>query len=806
MDFLGALHRDVRVALRSFRRAPLFAATVVLTIALALGLNTTVFTIFNAYVLRPVAVRDPHSLFEVGWRDRDGHVHAFTWAQYGSLHALPIAGQSFAFQRFAARVSGQPLYGAAATGNALAVLGASTHLGRALRPDDAVPPVGAQVMVLSYDAWRSRFGGDSALVGRTVQLRGQPVTVVGVLARGFGGVSLVPPDFWVPLPLANALADAPDLFGPLEPPVLRVAVRLPPDVKAERAEAALAHWATVTTLGAPDSLHAIGATLTPLASPLPHDAATLAMFAPAIAAFALVLLIACANVTNVMLARALARQREVGIRLTLGAPRERLVRQFVTESLLLALGAAVLGYALSRWTVGSGVRLLFASMPPEFVPYARVASLDPDARVFTFLFVTTVGAALLFGLVPALQATRPSVVSASRGHFDVEGRTGRLRTALMLAQVTVCALLLVTTGVLLRGARRAHEIGTGMQTTHGVQLVLDERLRAATLDRLRHDPVVEALGGTAFTAVDGSYPVAAVQADAPTGDHRSADAAYDFVSAGYFTTLGIPLRRGRAFTPGEERDGAAVAMVSEAAARRLWPGRDPVGQVIRLPGAPTGDGALTRVRTAEVIGVVGNAVSGWLGTGLERPVVYYPADVERAGMRVIARVHGDAPRARDHLGESLDGGTGAVEELHTLDDYLAVQRYPFQLFAWVASALALVALVLTVVGLYGVLAYLVAQRTREFGIRMALGATTARVIAGVLGESFRLAAVGSALGAALAVGASAIFAHLLVLVDTFDRVGYAGGMAVVLGACALAAYVPARRASRVAPAIALRQD
>jgi predicted permease len=433
----------------------------------------------------------------------------------------------------------------------------------------------------------------------------------------------------------------------------------------------------------------------------------------------------------------------------------------------------------------------------------RVVPLAPDLRVFAFLLAAALGAALLFGLVPAVQATRPSVVQAARGNFDTSFRPGRLRRALVVGQIGVCALLLVVTGVLLRGAERARHMETGMQTAHGVQLVLGDGARAATLARLRRDPGVLEVAGSAFSPLDGSFPTVAMRAD---GDPALAPAAYDFVSAGYFSVLGVPIVRGRAFTPAEEREAAPVAIVSAATARRLWPGRDPLGRAVRVGDELSGGGA-GRPHVAEVVGVAGNAVSGWVGTGLDRSVVYFPASADAPAMRVLLRVSGDPARARDRIDRALAvGDAGAVEEIHTFDDYLAVQRYPFRAFSWVSSAIGAIALVLTVIGVYGVLSYLVAQRAREIGIRMALGAAVQGVVGIVLRQSLYLAGIGIATGVVLAVGVSRLFASMLVIVNTFDPLGYAGGVAVVLLSCLAAAYAPARRAARVDPATTLRAE
>src|SRR2546427_4071069 len=506
MAWLEELGQDVRFALRGFRRSPAFVATVVLTIALGLGLNTSVFTIFDAYVLRPLAIRDAGSLYEVFFQDRRGSGKRLSWRQYQDLRSLSISSEGFAYRNAFARSERRPMFGDVVTGDAFRVLGAVPALGRTLLPEDATPPNGESVLVLSYDAWQGKFGGDSGVVGRKVVVHGVPLTVAGVAAQRFTGIGTVPPDFWAPVTLLSRLEGSEDLFGSKEPEVLRAVLRLKPGVDERQARAALATWAANATATLPDSLRWTRADLFSVASALPLTPETIAMFTPAVVGFGLVLLIAFANVANVMLARGLARQREIGIRLALGAARARLVRQLLTESALLAIPAAALGFVISRWTIDGGVRLMFASVPSEFVPYLRVIALSPDLRVFGFVLLAALASALAFGLVPALQATRPNIVQASRGDFETAFRPGRLRGALVVSQIGVCALLLIVTGVLLRGSVKANRLEPGMRTHAAVQLDLDEHARGAALRRLRTEPIVSGIGASTQSPPAGMYP------------------------------------------------------------------------------------------------------------------------------------------------------------------------------------------------------------------------------------------------------------------------------------------------------------
>jgi predicted permease len=798
---IDTLLQDVRFALRGFRRSPAFVVTVVLTIALALGLNTSVFTIFNAYVLRPLAVRDPGSLHEVFFHDHGGLPRRLSWRQYQELRALPVSAAGFGYTYAFVRSERRTMLGTVVTGDALGVLGATPALGRLLLAEDAAPPEGQPVMMLSYDTWQEKFGGDSGVIGRKVLLRGTAVTVVGVAAKGFTGIGAVPTDFWAPVTLLRRLEGTDDLFGGTEPQLLRAVLRLRVGVGAQQARAALATWAARATESLPDSLRWIHVELVSLASALPLTADTIEVFTPGAVAFALVLLIACVNVANVMLARGIARQREVEIRLALGAKRSQLVRLLLTESALLAIPAALLGFIVSRWALDGGVRLMLASVPSEYVPYLRVIGLAPDGRVFAFLFVAALASALAFGLVPALQATRPRVVATSRGEST---GPSRMRATLVMAQIGVCSLLLIVTGILLRGARLADHLPTGMRTSDVVQLVLDDHARSVVLRRLHSEAPVADIGASTQSPLDGTYPALGVRV---AGTPRIATAAVDFVDAGFFRVIDIRIVRGRAFTGDEERLALPVAVVSEATAHALWPTGDPIGQFVEQSTEPPRTSRLARVRSARVIGISRNAVSGWIGTGLSRPVIYYPTHAESPGTNIVARVIGDVSQARQRIDRDLSAADpSAVIEMHTLDDYLAVQRWPFRIFSWAASAIGALALALTLIGIYGVLSYVVAQRTREIGIRMALGASTGLVVGQVVRQSLRYGVVGIAAGGVLALGVSKLFASVLVIVNTFDPGGYAFGAAVVLTACVAAAWAPSRRAARVDPMVALRYE
>jgi len=806
--WLERLDQDTRYALRSWRRAPTFATTVVLTVALALGLNTTAFTIFDAYVLRPIVVRDPSSLVQMSWVDRSGDWHVFTWNDYQALRANREAlAETFAFRFIFTRIDVIPAFGQLVSGNYFSMLGVGAALGRTLIASDAAAAGTEPVVVLSHNAWRSRFGGDSSIIGKMIRVRGHALQVIGVAAQGFGGLGDVPLDFWAPLTMNDVVFEDAGLFGAHGPEALSLVARLRPGVATAQGEAWLTNWIRAHRPDARQRDTPAGTQLLSRATSISLSPEFALFFTPIAAAFVLVLLIACADVANMMLARGMARQRELGIRLSLGAARSRLIAQLLTESVLLALPAALVGFGISRLTLDGGVRLMFRTMAPEVVPYMRVVPLSPDGRVFLFMLVAAVASAVLFGLAPALQATRPKIVPATRGHFDTDFRPSRLRNALVVGQVTVCVLLLICAGILLRGVGRMQSLDIGLRTGGVVRLDLEEHpaTRARVLDILRTRLDVGRIAAASDPPFGRRFPTI----PAAAADGRSRETFYDFVTASYFPLLQIPIVRGRNFTADEERSGAPVVIVSEGTARAFWPDRDPIGQSLRLALDTTASRQrrfLTR-RETRVVGVVPNVALGTLIDPFDSPVAYYPVADSTAGTAIIAAVTGRAEVTMRRIDADLSRQVPAsVEDIHTLDAYMAGGVYPFRAAYWIASALGAIALLLTLTGVYGVLSYVVAQRRKELGIRVALGASAGTVVALVLRQSIRLCAIGLGFGCLLALGVARIFAANIVRLETFEPMAFVGGALVVLICCIVASYVPARRAGTVDPIEALRGD
>jgi predicted permease len=810
LQWLESLMQDVRYAMRGFVRTPAFALTVVGTIGLALGLNTALFTIFNAYVLRPFAVHDPYSLYQFTWITKSGDYHRFTPKEFEAFRRKnPAFMDALTFHFVMTRTNGQPMLVQIISDNAFTMLGTEAALGRTLLPGDD------RTLVLSDAAWKNKFGADAGIIGKKFEILGASYEVVGVARPQFTGLTEVPPDFWIPLITTGEQAnDAGGLIG-----------RLKPNITPDQAKAALAVWSRQATADLPEAQRATGVHFMSAATSIRlNQPGFVAVIAPVVIAFGLVLLIACANVANMMLARAMARQREIGVRLSLGAGRFRLVRQLLTESLLLSVPAAVAGVAISQGTIRATHDLMTRTAPSVWLQVFRMVSMEPDYRVFLFVFAAAVFSTLLFGLVPAIQATRPGVMYATRGDFSADIRPARLRNALVVCQVTVCVLLLICSGVLLHTGLKLKASDVRLVTEGVIDLHLsapenfDSAIQSKIADRLREEPWVESVAAAWRAPLYGPLRTISV---APGAEAVRIRAGYNFVSPEYFDVFRIPLLRGRNFTGDESRAEAAVAIVSEATAARLWPGQDALGQSIRIdPNARAASFIKEPAyRAARVIGVAKDVMSGWVGDGIDATCIYFPTDPMGAkNISLLVRVKGDPGVALRLLDTVINSSsTSSVHRQRAdgsiqlsfvvpMEQALAMQIYPFRASSWVASALGGLALALSLSGIYGVLSYLVSQRTKEIGIRMALGASTGAVVRIVLSQSMRLAVTGVVIGAALGLGVSRLFASELQNVDTFDAVAYLGSIGVALVAALAAACVPSLRAARVDPITALRCD
>ena len=799
--------KDALYALRGFRRSPIFVITAVATIALGLGIDTALFTIFNAYYFAPVNVRDPYSLYAIersgGRRGVPaGGARGYSWAEYQDfLTQNPAFSEAFGYRGAEVRMNDRRAFGLLVTGDYFRVLGGRPALGRTLLDENDASTGSEPVVVLSFSAWQNRFGGDANIVGKRILLHGYPFQVLGVAQSGFRGLGARPIDFWAPLTTAARFDGGTDLFGPLS-----IVARLKPEYRVSQARASVTLWAQRLAAHGPDAGEPIEGLVTSVATFKPWNSRNTFVFAPILVAFSLVLLLGCANVASMMMARAMSRQREFGIRLSLGASRTRLMCQLLTESTILALLAAAVGFGLSQAVIWLCMRVLYATLPPGIADFvSRFPVLSPDIRVFTYNLAVALAAALLCGLVPAMQAARTNLIQAAQGEFANAFRPSRLRNALVVGQVTVCVLLLITTGILLQGNKQVANLDGSLSRRDTIQIAVQEKFRARAMDRLSIEPSVEILAAGSASPVGRKPYVSAVARDGGP----SVQLAANRVSPEYFTLFDLPIVVGRNFTAEEARAGAPVIIVSQTTARRLWPSRNAVGQSLKV--VPNGANAaqMERYQSVSVIGVSRDDISRWITDGEEKTLVYFPSTARAEGNSIFVAVRGDVETARRKLDSDLAAiDPNAVDEIHRFQvrAFVAEEAYSFRVAYWGAAAIGVLALLLTLTGIYGVVAFVVSQRTKEIGIRMALGATSAAVSGLILKQSMRLAFIGTLIGTALALGMSKALASMIVMVNTFDAVTYMGGILFVLAACVAAGYLPARRATRIDPLITLRYD
>ena len=803
--------RDVRFALRSFRRAPVVAVTIGATIAVGLGAVAVLFTILNAFLFHADAVPDVTEIYAV---ERSGPADAattpFTRPIFDALRReTSVFTESYAaVPEIPLRVDGRMMAATLVTGHFFDVVRVGPRLGRALLPaDDAIGA--APVVVLSDRGWHRHFNRDPGVLGRPLVVGGTPFEIVGVMPAGFRGLAIKGPDFWAPL--AHVAPFRPGVRGREDAVAVEIVGRLQPGMPMERARAELGAW-DENRHAAADGNRAETIALLPKHGTVPRPTEALAIFTPVFFAFGLVLLIGCANVANLLLARGVARQREIGVRLSLGASRARIVRQLMTESWLMALAAAGGAYLISRLALETMVYWALRTMPVDLGdPNLDIAVPAADWRVAVFLVTAALAATAFFGLMPALQATRVDPVRTLRGELVRSARPGRARDALIGIQVFASALLLIGSAIFLRSAMASSEFDPGFRTADTMVIdVVNESKRAAMLQVIANDSTVTSHGAVRPGVLARPFP-----AFAAVGDVRTA-VSYKFVSPEYFDVFGVPVVRGRSFTDTERDGGHPVVIVSASAARALWPNRSGLGESFRLepehgPGAPPNADPALAARLVTVVGV-SRDVAGFRITDIEDAGVFLPISVSAPHTSIAVRVNQDPELARRMLLERLvtvDPNMGLIITMRTL---ARLETFFLQIAFWLSLVLGGLALLLTVSGLFSVVSYLVEQRTREIGVRMALGASARQVTQLILAQTTRPVAGGLLAGVALAASLATILiavpaaAPIAEIVRVGDPIAYAASALAIVAACLLAASIPAGRAARLDPMRTLRQE
>jgi putative ABC transport system permease protein len=814
---MTGLFQDIRYALRLLRRSPGFAAAAMATLALGVGANTAIFTAVRAVLLRPLPFKNASRLAFVtesvgGEPAPVSYPNYLDWRAQNDVFSEMA---SFSDSDFILGSGDRPerVFGEVVTDGYFSLLGVRPLLGRAFLPDDNRTPLARPVAVLGEDLWRRRFSADPSIVGSSVAINGGSYVVVGVMPGRFRGFT-DRADLWIPMMMRDAAwpqAARFDFLHARDIHWLRVLATLRPGVSLERARKELETIARRLSAAYPGANRDRGAAVVSAHARYVRESRTplLVLFA----AVGLILLIACANVANLVLSRAAGRQRELALRRALGAARGRLLRQNLTESLVLTLSGAILGLAAAA----AGSRVLGLVLPihlPSFSP------LSVDGQVLLFAAAVTIGTAIVLALVPLAESRGRTSAEVLKGGAATTPGSGRRRLGgwLVGAEVGFAALLLVGAGLLLRSLARLTDADPGFRTDHLLTMRFYVPDRAFPGDgRSRFGPElarrISELPGVQSAAVTMIEPFEwggiqrgfNVEGHAPISNAEADTVYYQEVSPGYFETLGIALRRGRDFTARDDRSAPGAVLVSESFARRYWPDQDPVGKRIRFGSAESSQPWMT------VVGVAANVKFTSLRQDAAAEPVIYGALLQSEviiNMNLVVRTR-SAPGAmaaavRNAIGR-FDAGI-PVYDVASLDEKIAGTADSTRTFARLLAGLAAVALTLCAIGIAGVIGYSVARRTREIGIRVALGATRSDVLRLVVGESIRRAGAGLAAGLAGAAVLTRLLRGLLYGVAPVDPATFAVAAALI-GAIALAAaYLPARRASRIEPLAALREE
>jgi predicted permease len=818
---MDSFWQDARLGLRTLLKAPLFTIAVVLTLGLGIGANAAVFTIVNRLLLKPLPVQDPGNLYVLAVQHEGNEdPHSVSWLDYQDYKNRSGAFEDLAaydvnFVGLSTGDRAERLTVSSVTSNYFSMLGVPPALGRVLQPSDGDGPGGEPVIVLGHAYWRKRFNGDPSVVGRAVIVNGKPFTVAGVVPATFQGVYALM-EFDAYLPLSMQAADAyQNMTTKRDEHQLHVIGRLKPGLGRAQAQAAVTVLASQLEAQFPETNKTVRARVIPerLARPEANSAdQTPVVAAVFLGLVGLVLLVACVNVVNLIMVRATVRQREIAVRAALGAARFRLIRQMLTESVMLALlgglAGAVVGQICAR-LIG-GIRL------PGDLPFRL--DVQFDWRVFGYIAGVALASGIAVGLLPALRASKADLNSVlregARGAGDGGGRQ-RARSVLVVAQVAVSLVLLIAAALFVRSVQRAESIDLGFDpsgvlnvTTDVAQQGYDDARGRAFYDELLRR--AQRIPGVASASLAYSVPLGysnvsaflEIEGQPPSTKARRPAAGYNAVSPEYLQTIKPRLVEGRFISSQDDERGRRVAVINQYMAQHFWPGQDPIGKRFRS----------TDLKNAwlEIVGVVQDGKQ----TGLfADPAGYFyvPIAQEYKSLRTLQlRTAGD-PGALAPL---------VAREIRALDpdlpvfDVITMERmiqgpngfFLLRMGALFGGALGLLGLALALVGVYGVVSYAASQRTQEIGLRMALGASRAEIMQLVLGRGLVLVGVGVTAGIACALGVSPLLANLLFNVSPVDPATFIG-VPVLLGVMALAAsYVPALRATRIDPAVALRGD
>ncbi|HZE69978.1 MAG TPA: ABC transporter permease [Pyrinomonadaceae bacterium] len=814
---METLWQDVRYGLRMLLKSP--GVSIVATIALALGIgaNTAIFSVVNAVLLRPLPFPDSDQLMSVWETDyQRGQVRGSSsypnFVDWRDQNHVFEHMSTFHDTDFIMTGRGEParLLGAVVNANLFSLLGVAPALGRGFLADEDKPSDTGRVVVLSQAFFQKRFNGDASILTQSITLDGKSYSVIGVMPGAFEfPIQNDPVDLWTTVAI-DASGNSP-ITGQRGAHYMKVIGRLKPSVTEAQAQAEMNALATRLEQQYPDTNSHKGIQVEPALTALVGDVRPALLIL--LGAVGCVLLIACANVANLLLARAMSRHKEMAIRSALGASRSRVLRQLLTESVLLALAGGALGLLLAVWWSD-----VLVSLGKQDIPRAMQVGLD--WRVFGFTLALSVMTGVVFGLVPALHSSKPQLTESLKegGRSSSEGaRRNRVRNLLVVTELAIAVVLLVSAGLLIQSLWRLRQVSPGFvpQNVLTFSIAVPEvryptekqsQFFADLTSRISSLPGVQSASAVLPLPLSGDRFSLSFEVEGrpvPKGDQPSAD--FFNIGLNYFRTLGIPLLKGRDFNDRDQHKSTQVIIVTDTFARRFFPNEDAVGKHIKI-GISTFDDEKPAMR--EIVGVVGDVRNRSLNVE-PRPTYYVPqTQTPFSQTTVVVKTTNDPHSLISAINKevtSMDADL-PVFSVKTLEEYLAASVAAPRFNTTLLTLFAAVALVLTMVGLYGVMSYSVAQRTNEIGIRMALGAQTRDVLRLIVGQGFKLVLIGLAIGLVGAFALTRLLASLLFDVGTKDPLTFVAVAGILAFVAVLACYLPARRASRVDPLIALRYE
>ena len=811
---METLLQDLRYALRGLRRRPSFAAVVVLSLALGIGANTTIFSLLNALLLRPLSVEQPEQLAELYTIGSPANQYLsvsypdYTYYRDNNTVFSGLAAHGLAQLSLSSDNQNEIIWGEIVSGNYFSVLGVKAFAGRTFSPEE--DQAANALAVVSHGLWTRRFGSASDVIGKTITLNGHGFTVVGIAPKEFKGTIVgLSPDIWVPLTMQAQAKPGLDLLNKRDARALFVIGRLKPGVQLKQAESSMKVLAAQLEQSYQETNKGIGIVLLPANSLPPQFRTAVAgimLFLLTVAT--LVLLVACANVANLLLARAVGRRKEIAVRLAIGAVRGRLIRQLLTESILLSLLGGMVGLLIAF----VATRLILAFKPPLPVQIALDLSLDVRVLVFTLLMSILTG--VVFGLAPALQASRPNLVPALKDESTGRGhKKSRLLNALVTTQVALSFVLLIGAGLLIRNLQYAQTSDPGFDVKNTFAVTIDLHIQgySETQGRSFYGRLVdgaEALPGVESATLTSQIPLGLefreadvlIEGYQPPVDKEKLEIAFNVVGARYFQTLGIPLLEGRDFGKQDVVGAVPVAIINQTMANRFWPAADPSAMRFSMKGSAG--------PYLQVVGVVKDSKYRTVGES-PRLFIYLPSNQLYEGyMTLLARTTGD-PRgalsaARAQV-RSMDANLPLVEA-KTLTEHVAGSLLPQRIGATLLGIFGLLGLTLAAGGIYGTVAYSVAQRSREIGIRVALGAQRRHVFTLIVSQALKLTLFGVGIGLVAAFALSRVMSNLLYGVTATDPITFVSVSLLLIGVALAASSVPALKAARIDPLVALRSE